>query len=70
MLTKNQPEFTVIHPLDDRPEQKVDMETLGPMRMTRAVRCSLVALRAHLLLMFFLVLYHVAGLAGILGAHN
>jgi hypothetical protein len=69
-MTKNQNKFTVIHPLDDRPEQKVDMASMGPMRMTRVVRCSLLALRAYLLLMFFLVLYHVAGLAGILGAHN
>lgn len=70
MLKKNQHEFTVIHPLDDKPEQKVDMDRLGPMPMTRAVRWSLVALRAYLLLMFGLVLFHGAGLAGILGAHN
>ena len=70
MLTTNQDKFVVIHPLDDKPEQKVDMDHLGPMAMTRAVRCSLLVLRAYLVLMFILVLYHVAGLAGILGAHN
>ena len=46
------------------------MDRLGPMRLTRAVRWSLLALRAYMVLMFILVLYHLAGLAGILGTHN
>jgi hypothetical protein len=70
MMTKNQHEFVVIHPLDDKREHKVDLARLGPMPMTRVVRWSLVALRAYLILMVLLVVYHVAGLAGILGAHN
>ena len=68
MRTTNQHEFVVIHPLDDRPEQKVDLAQLGPMRMTRTVRWSLVALRGYLVLMLLLVAYHVAGMAGLFGA--
>jgi len=59
--------FLVIHPLDDLPEQKVDTAHLGPMPMTRNVRFSLMALRAYLVLMMLLVLYHVVDLAGVFG---
>ena len=58
-------QFVVIHPLDDRPEEKVDMENLGPMAMTTSVRISLISLRAYLVLMMALVLYHVLSLAGL-----
>ncbi len=61
--------FVVVHPLDDRPEVKVDTEALGPMPMTRSVRWSLLSLRAYLLLMIGLVVYHVAGMAGFIGRH-
>ena len=57
--------FVVIHPLDDRPEQKVDMENLGPMPLTASVRLSLMSLRAYLVVMMVLVLYHVLALAGL-----
>jgi len=30
----------VVHPLDDAPEVKVDVESLGPMPMTASVRIS------------------------------
>jgi len=70
LLTKNDYEFTVIHPLEDKPEQKAALARLGAMEMTRTVRWYLVALRAYLLLIFLLVVYHVARLAGILGAHS
>lgn len=55
--------FVVIHPLDDVPEEKVDTEKLGPMRMTMSVRISLLSLRAYLVAMMLLVLYHVLVLA-------
>lgn len=55
--------FVVVHPLDDVPEMKVDMETLGPMSLTRCVRLSLMSLRAYLILMVLLVVYHVVMLA-------
>lgn len=60
-------DYLVVHPLDDVEEQKVETKHLGPMRMTPAVRLSLLALRAYLVLMMLLVLYHVLGLAGVLG---
>ena len=44
--------FTVVHPLDDAPEEKVDTEHLGPMQMTRTVRICLFAVRGYRLLMF------------------
>lgn len=59
--------FVVIHPLDDAPETKVDTERLGPMPMTRSVRLSLLSLRAYLVLMMVLVLYHVLDLAKVFG---
>jgi hypothetical protein len=57
--------FVVVHPLDDRRESKLDMSQLGPMPMTNGVKLSLMALRAYLILMMLLVLYHVVDLAGL-----
>ena len=54
----------VVHPLDDVAEQKIGTEYLGPMRMTTAVRVSLLVLRVYLGLMMLLLLYHVLDLAG------
>jgi hypothetical protein len=62
--------FVVIHPLDDRPEEKVDTAALGPMPMTPSVKISLLSLRAYLIVMCGLVVYHVIGLAGLFGAHS
>jgi hypothetical protein len=56
--------FSVVHPLDDAPEEKVDTENLGPMHMTGAVRICLFALRGYLLLMFGLLGFRVLQLAG------
>ena len=61
--------FAVVHPLDDRPEQKIDTSTLGPMPMTTSVRFSLMALRGYLVLMMLLLLYHVLDLGGAFGQH-
>ena len=55
--------FVVVHPLDDVLETKVDTDALGPMPMTRMVRVSLMSLRAYLILMVLLVVYHVVMLA-------
>jgi hypothetical protein len=62
-------QFLVVHPLDDMPEEKVDLANLGPMTMTASVRLSLLTLRAYLVLMMLLVLYHVLDLAGLFGHH-
>lgn len=58
-------EFTVVHPLDDVAEEKVNTEDLGPMAMTRTVRVCLYALRGYLLLMFGLLAFRVLQLAGV-----
>jgi len=60
--------FTIVHPLDDVQEQKVDTEHLGPMQMTRTVRICLFALRGYLLLMFGLLGFRVLQLAGVIRA--
>ena len=57
--------FLVIHPLDDRPEEKVRSEHLPPMAMTPSVRLSLLALRGYILTMILMVIYHVLDLAGL-----
>ena len=51
--------YLVVHPLDDAPEEKVDTEHLGPMRMTKTVRLCLFALRGYLLAMFGLLGFRV-----------
>ena len=58
--------YSVLHPLDDAPEEKVDTEHLGPMRMTKTVRVCLFALRGYLLLMFGLLAFRVLQLAGVI----
>jgi hypothetical protein len=62
-MTTKTDRYVVIHPLDDVLETKVDTEALGPMPMTRSVRFSLLSLRAYLILMVLLVVYHVVMLA-------
>ena len=61
--------WVVIHPLDDAPETKVDTSALGPMKMTRSVKLSLLSLRAYLIVMLLLVFYRVFCQAGFFGLH-
>ncbi len=58
--------FSVVHPLDDSPEQKIDTENLAPMQMTRTVRVCLFALRGYLALMLVLLGFRVLQLAGMI----
>ena len=58
--------FAVVHPLDDEPEVKVDIEHLGPMKLTKTVRACLLALRGYLLVMFGLLVFRVLQLAGLI----
>ena len=62
--------YLVVHPLNDVPEEKIDTSNLGPMAMTTSVKLSLLSLRAYLVLMMGLVLYHVLDLAGLFGHHS
>jgi hypothetical protein len=59
----------VVHPLFDTPEQKLDVNHLPPIRMTRSVKLSLAALRAYLVLMTLMLGYHFLDLAGMFGIH-
>jgi hypothetical protein len=56
--------FRAIHPLHDEPETKCQSDGLGPIEMTRPVRVSLIVLRAYLLTMGGMLVYHVLDLAG------
>jgi hypothetical protein len=58
--------FSVIHPLNDVPEQKCSSEGLGRIAMTRPVRISLGILRGYLIAMTLMLAYHVLELAGLL----
>ena len=63
---KNEPNddfFYVVHPLDDLREEKVKSDHLPPLKMTRSVRWSLFTLRAYLIVMMMLLVYHVVDLA-------
>jgi hypothetical protein len=64
--TQARPAFTVIHPLDDAPEAKLDAAALGPIALTPQVRWSLFLLRGYMFLMLGLVLVRVLELAGAL----
>jgi hypothetical protein len=66
MTNQERQVFSIVHPLDDQPEEKVDTEHLGPMQMTMTVRICLVALRGYLLLMFGLLGFRVLELAGVI----
>lgn len=66
VVVEKHPVFTIVHPLDDVAEEKVDTASLGPMAMTRTVRVCLLALRGYLLLMFGLLGFRVLQLAGVL----
>ncbi len=57
--------FVATHPLDDKPEMKRDLSQLGRMKITPAVRRSLIVLRAYLVLMAVILLYHVIDLAAV-----
>jgi hypothetical protein len=59
----------VVHPLFDEPEEKVDTVDIQPMQLTRTVRFSLLTLRAYLIVMAVMLVYHFLDLAGILGHH-
>ncbi len=59
-------EFIVIHPLFDEPEQKCDPSLLGPMKISRSVRLSLLMLRGYLVVMGVMLAYHMLDLSGLL----
>jgi hypothetical protein len=60
----------VVHPLDDVQEQKCSADGLGPIRMSKSVRASLVTLRVYLLFILVLAIYRMIGLMGVFGHHT
>jgi hypothetical protein len=66
MTQEERRSFSVVHPLDDEPEAKVEIEHLGPMRMTKTVCFCLFVLRGYLLVMFGLLGFRVLQLAGVI----
>ena len=56
--------YYVVHPLDAPPEKKVDVSSLGLMKMTPLVKFSLCLCRCYLICMIFLVFYHFLGMTG------
>jgi hypothetical protein len=63
-LNENATLYTVVHPLDDLPEKKRNVDELGPMPRTPGVRFTLIALRAYLIVMGVLVAYLAMAHAG------
>jgi hypothetical protein len=59
--------YYVVHPLDDVPEVKVNVDELGRMPMTRSVKLSLLALQGYLVLIGLLLAYHVLNMVGVIG---
>jgi hypothetical protein len=66
-LSKSADPDLVVHPLYDFPEKKRQTDHLAPMKMTLTVRISLITLRAYLILMGFMLVYHVLDIAGLFG---
>ncbi len=58
--------FYVVHPLDDEPEEKIDVENAGPMEMTRSTRLVLLTLQIYLVIMLALLAFRVLNMAGVL----
>ena len=67
VLHDNRKYYVVVHPLDDRPEEKIDTSALGRMPMTWAVKIALLSLRTYLVLMLALVAFRIWQLA--VGVH-
>ncbi len=59
--------FYVVHPLYDEPEEKINLDSLGPMPRTKSVKYSLLALRVYLVFMLVLAFYRALDMAGIFG---
>lgn len=60
------PDFYVVHPLFDKPEEKLNPDSVGTMKMTKSVKYSLMALRVYLILMIGMAFYRTLTMGGIL----
>ena len=66
VLSMNFDPNLVVHPIYDQPEQKLDPSKMGPIKMTRWVRTSLVVLRFYLVAMLGLTLFRCLQLAQVI----
>ena len=64
--TTTDQKFSVVHPLFDEPEKKLNPESVGQMKMTKSVKYSLMILRVYLIAMIVLAFYRTFVMAGIL----
>ena len=64
-LKKNE-DISLIHPLDDVDEIKVDVDKAGPMYLSKSAKFSLYVLRIYLILMIILAIYKTLIIAGVL----
>lgn len=58
--------YVVVHPCFDAPEAKRDIDSLGPMKLSRSGRIALFGLRAYLVLMMGMVAYRALDMAGVI----
>jgi hypothetical protein len=58
--------YYVVHPLDDEPEEKCDLATLGPMKLSRIQRAVLIGLQGYIIVLAGLAVYRVIDIAGLL----
>lgn len=59
-------EMLVVHPLFDKPEEKLDPDKMGKFKMNNGEKFSLIALRIYLIFMMLLAIYRTLDLAGLL----
>jgi hypothetical protein len=57
--------YCVVHPLDDIAEEKCSTEGLGLMKLSPAVKYSLLSLRLYLIFMVVLVAYRALSELGV-----
>ena len=65
-MKKQNDDYIIVHPIFDEPEEKVDVDAAGPMKMTKSVKISLITLRTYLIIMMILSLYRVLVMSNIL----
>ena len=58
--------YVVVHPCFDAPEAKRDIDSLGPMKLSRSGKVALFGLRAYLVLMMGMVAYRALDMAGVI----
>ena len=66
IFLKNNEDISLIHPLDDVNEIKIDVDKAGQMHLSKSAKISLYVLRIYLILMILLAIYKTLIIAGII----